>query len=107
MADKTFASGLYPAKPHHNAPEFVKMRLSFNVEQFIQFLKDNVNEKGYTNVDVLESKDGEKLYGVLNEWKKPEGLTGEKAEQVKAIRENAIKQGQSGSDDIKPEEIPF
>ena len=68
MSEK-FVDGLY-VKRHENAPDFVKVNLSFN-SKFIDYLKANANEKGYVNIDILESKAG-KLYAKLNEWKKEE-----------------------------------
>lgn len=49
--------------------------LSFKVEEFTQWMKEHVNDKGYVNVTILKSKDG-KPYAKLNDWKpdnKPEG----------------------------------
>lgn len=64
---KEFVQGLFVSR-RDNAPDFVKANLSFKVEQFTEYLKSKVNEKGYVNIDIKESKDG-RLYADLNDWK--------------------------------------
>lgn len=41
-------------------------KLSIQVDKFIKFLNEHKNAKGYVNLDMLTSKDGEKKYAVLN-----------------------------------------
>ena len=48
--------------------DFVKARLSFKVEDFINYLKEK-GQDGWVNIDILESKTGN-LYSKLNDWKK-------------------------------------
>jgi len=67
MSEVKFIEGLIVKKPE-NAPDFVKVKLSFKVEEFKKYIEENQNA-GWINVDVLESKGG-KYYGKLNEWKK-------------------------------------
>lgn len=67
--EKQFAPGLDVKLPGEKAPSFVKMRLGFKVADFAAFLSEHENNNGWVNVDVLESKDGTKLYGVLNDYK--------------------------------------
>ena len=74
MADKQFAEGFFFDRPREGAPEFVKGRLSVNVEKAIAFLGEKKNDKGYVNLDLLQSKDGTKLYFTVNDWK-PEATT--------------------------------
>jgi hypothetical protein len=64
--ENKFVNGLFVSK-RDNSPDFVKANLAFN-EKFITYLQENFNDKGYVNVDVLESKEG-KLYAKLNDWK--------------------------------------
>ena len=54
--------------PHEKAPDFVKGRVSFKVEEFIDYLKEN-EYLGWVNMDLLESKKGN-LYFKLDEYKK-------------------------------------
>ncbi len=67
MADKIFADGIRFEKPREGAPEFVKGKLSFKVEEAVAFLKGNVNDKGWVNLDLKKSKEG-KLYLELNTY---------------------------------------
>jgi hypothetical protein len=62
-----FVKGLY-AKRNEKAPDFVKVNLSFKSSDFIEWIKNNTNAKGYCNIDILESKEG-KIYPKLNDWK--------------------------------------
>lgn len=69
METKTiFADGFFFDRPREGAPEFVKGRMSIKVEEAIPFLKANVNEKGYINLDLKLSREG-KLYLQLDTWK--------------------------------------
>jgi hypothetical protein len=70
--EKKFITGLFTSR-RENAPDFVLANLSFKTEQFIEWLKENTNAKGYVNVDLLSSKDG-KPYAKLNEWKPTESF---------------------------------
>lgn len=72
MADKTLAKGFYFDRPREGAPDFVKGRMSVKVEDAIAFLNEHKNEAGYVNYDLLQSKDGTKLYFTLNDWKPEE-----------------------------------
>ena len=67
MSEKAFPDGII-AKRSENAPEFVIVGLSFKVDEFIQYLKENESEKGWVNIEVLRSKQ-DKIYCKLNEWK--------------------------------------
>lgn len=65
------AEGIYFDLPREGAPDFVKGKVSINLKQAGKFLKDNMNEKGYINLDLLVSKGG-KPYVKLNEWQPEE-----------------------------------
>lgn len=94
---KEFIDGLFVNNPRENAPDFVKGSLSIQADKFIPYLKSKANAKGYVNIDMLESKDGN-LYPKLNEWK-PNAESLEKPEPVeRAMRED---------EEIKIENIPF
>ena len=67
--DRTFAGGMYYNLPRDNAPNWVKGSMSIKVVDAIKFLKENVNSKGYVNVDLTESKDG-KGCAFLNTYQK-------------------------------------
>lgn len=74
MAD--MVNGIFFKTPHDNAPDWVKRKVSVNVEQFIQYLQENANEKGYVNFDLNEARSGH-WYLQKDDWK-PDG---QKAEQ--------------------------
>lgn len=61
--------GLYANKPHENAPDWVKSKLSIQRDDFAQWLLDQTpNEKGWINFDILESKEG-KYYVKVDDFK--------------------------------------
>ena len=64
---KEFVDGLFVNNPRENAPDFVKGSLSIQADKFIPYLKSKANAKGYVNIDMLESKDGN-LYPKLKYW---------------------------------------
>lgn len=61
-----FADGFRIEKPKEGSPEFVKLRLSFKVAEFIELLKKYENNAGWVNMDMLKSKDGSRLYATVN-----------------------------------------
>lgn len=69
MADteKKFAQGFIFKRPRAGAPEWVKGSMSIKVMEAIEFLKTAEGE--WMNLDLLQSKDGQKLYFVVNDWK--------------------------------------
>ena len=64
--EKKFIDGLYVDVKTTQYGDIIK--LSFNCERFNAFMKQNMNEKGYINVDILSTREGKK-YAVLNEFK--------------------------------------
>lgn len=94
MNDKIFADGIYFDAPKDGTPDFVKGKVSFNVSKAIIFLKENENEKGYVNLDLLKSKAG-KLYFQLNNWV-PEDMKGKEEhmdiEETHGLSEDEFKQ---------------
>jgi hypothetical protein len=66
MSDANFPNGLIVKKPHQNAPSFVKCKLSFKVDDFIQCLQQN-NNNGWVNVDMKVSQKGV-LYVEIDNW---------------------------------------
>jgi len=74
MAEKTFADGLVAKYPHAKAPDFVVAHLSIKATELIAFIEKHRKADGWLNLDLLTSKDGQKMYAVLNEWK-PEKKT--------------------------------
>jgi len=64
--ETVFADGFRIEKPKEGSPEFVKLRFSFKVEEFVAQLKKYENNAGWVNMDMLKSKDGTKLYATVN-----------------------------------------
>lgn len=64
------AKGFFFTKPREGAPDFVRGNISVRVDEAVELLQKFKNEKGYVNLDLLKSKDGSKLYLVVNEYKK-------------------------------------
>lgn len=64
---KNFAQGLRYSLPHQNAPDFVKGQLSIKVDEFINWIEQNKNDRGWINIDIKESRGG-KLYCELNNY---------------------------------------
>ena len=75
-----YLNGLWVEKPHEKAPDFVKAKMSINVEKMLETLKSS--KEKYINLQLKESKDG-RLYAEIDEWKpdknekKPEPITEE------------------------------
>lgn len=63
MSEVKFIDGLIVKE---GKPDFVKAKLSFKIEEFAKFVKENQKD-GWLNIDILESKNG-KLYGKLNDF---------------------------------------
>ena len=63
--EKIYAKGLF-AKRNEKAPEFVVCSLSFKTDDFIQFLIENTNDKGYVNLQVLKSREKGTIYAILD-----------------------------------------
>ena len=56
MSDNNLVKGIYLKTPHENAPDWVKRKVSINVDQLIEYLQENRNEAGYVNCDLKEAK---------------------------------------------------
>ena len=68
MAEKKFAKGFYGKTKRQGAPAFVLGSVSIKVDDAIQWLQENKNDKGYVNLDINEGRD-EKLSIFLNDFK--------------------------------------
>lgn len=66
--ENKYIDGLFLEQKKDNQPEFVKGKISINIEKFIPYLKANAKEQKWVNLDLLQSKDG-RLYLKLNDWK--------------------------------------
>lgn len=66
--ERKFAQGMILKSPHEKAPDFVKLNIAINVDEFVEFLKFN-RYKGWVNLDVKLSQKGT-YYAELNDWAK-------------------------------------
>ena len=98
--EKIYARGLF-AKRNEKAPEFVICSLSVKTDDFIQFLKENTNEKGYVNLQVLRSKDKGTLYAEIDTFEpKASTASTEVKKAVKTQESDPFQNGNSGEDDL-------
>ena len=98
--EKIYAKGLF-AKRNEKAPEFVVCSLSFKADDFTQFLKENTNEKGYVNLQVLKSKDKGTLYAVVDTFEPKASTTPTEIKKaVKTQDSDPFQNGNSGEDDL-------
>jgi hypothetical protein len=66
--EKIFIDGMTFKRPKQGAPEFVKGKISVNVQDFTEFMNEH-SQDGWLNIDLLKSAKGN-LYLALNTWKK-------------------------------------
>ena len=93
---KEFIDGLFIKNPRENAPEFVKGSLSILIDKFIPYLKSKANAKGFVNIDLLVSQDGN-LYAKLNDWKT----------SVDQIKPESIEHEMKEDEEININDLPF
>lgn len=102
MAEKTFVEGFIAKKPHEKSPDFVVANISIKAQELIAFIEKHRKADGWLNLDLLKSKDGQKMYAVLNEWKREE-----KIETSASVLPDYSSIPPDGYENIKPEDIPF
>lgn len=61
--DNKFIEGMYVNNPHENAPEFIISNISFEVDRFTEFLKNNA-EDGKLRAVIKLSKAGKQYISV-------------------------------------------
>ena len=96
--EKIYAKGLF-AKRNENAPDFVTCNLSIKTDDFIQFLRENTNEKGYVNLQVLKSKDKGTLYAIVDTFTpKTDNVSTDQKKPVKTKVNDPFQNGNSDND---------
>ena len=93
MEEKNYAKGLF-AKRNEKAPEFVVCNLSCKTDDFIQFLKENTNDKGYVNMQVLKGRDKGTMYAVLDTFEPKTNTT--PTQEKKSVKNDPFQNGNSG-----------
>ena len=74
MADKEFPRGLIVKRPHPNAPNFIKARVSIKRTELIEWLQSK--DKDWINLDLANSKNNTLYFAVDDfEPKKQENET--------------------------------
>jgi hypothetical protein len=100
--DVQFINGMIVKGPHENAPDFVKMNISFKTEEMIETLQ-KLDKAGWVNAVIKVSKGG-KWYAQQDTWeptKQEEYATG-----AKQAREAMAPQGKP-EHDFEDSSIPF
>ena len=96
--EKNYAKGLF-VKRNEKAPDFVVCNLSIKTDDFIQFLKENTNEKGYVNLQVLRSKEKSTLYAIVDTFTpKTDNVSTEPKKSVKTQVNDPFQNGNSDGD---------
>ena len=101
MENKIFAKGLIFKRPHENAPDFIKGKLSINVAEFMQFMNDN-QVKGWLNIQLKEGRAEQgqlgKYYAELDTWQPNKEQVPQDTQQASQAQPQ---------EEIKTENIPF
>jgi hypothetical protein len=88
--------GMILKRPHENAPDFVKLRVSFKVSEMVAFLQQHERE-GWVNGDIKVSKGG-KFYASLDTWTPTQG---------QAAKEGMGQARVAAQPDFPDEDVPF
>jgi len=94
--EKIYAKGLF-VKRNEKSPDFVVCNISIKADDFDKFVKENTNEKGYVNLQVLRSKDKGTLYAEIDTFE-PKASTAptEVKKAVKTQDSDPFQKGNSG-----------
>ena len=90
--EKIYAKGLF-VKRNEKAPEFVVCSLSIKTDDFIQFLKENTNDKGYVNLQVLKSREKGTIYAILDTFEPKTSST--PTQEKKVVKSDPFQNGNS------------
>ena len=68
MAEKQFTKGLFANEKSSQYGNF--MNIDLKADEFIQWIKEHTNDKGYCKITLYKAKEGGKNshYGVLNDF---------------------------------------
>ena len=96
MEQKKYVTGMF-VKRNEKAPDFVVCSISLHIDEFAKFVKENKNDKGYVNVQILKSKDKGTLYAVLDTFE-PKSI--ETPKPKKNSSPDPFQNGNSDDDDL-------
>ena len=85
--ENVFVKGLF-AKRNEKSPDFVVCNISIKADEFDKFVKENTNDKGYVNLQVLKSKDKGTLYAVLDTFEPKANTTPTQVKKAVKTQEN-------------------
>lgn len=73
--DKEFTKGIFAKAPSGNAPDFIKSKMSFRLEEAVPYLQEKLaSGEEWLNCEIRESKAG-KWFVCVDDWK-PSGNGG-------------------------------
>lgn len=98
-----FIDGMSFSERSTQQPEWILGKISVNLNRFMPFLKANVDDRGWLNIDLKKSQKGE-TYLALNTWK-PTARTADSLEDKKF--EESINKPEYTGEDKSLEDIPF
>ena len=84
MSGKVYPKGMRWQEPKESAPDFIKARVGINVEQFVEFLNQHVNENGWINFEMNEGREGG-FYFQLDNFKPDPSKSKAKAKQEEDV----------------------
>lgn len=110
MSEKVFPDGVKVNAPPEKAPAFVKAKIGINVSKFGQWLVANANERGYVDLDILESREGN-LYLCLSRVKQGKDVltresSGEQMPRATGRPQGVVSLGEAAKP-VMDDEIPF
>jgi hypothetical protein len=66
--EKIFVDGINLKMPSDKAPEYILLQAGFNVKKFSEWATQYQDEKGWVNITIKRSKNGN-IYAELDTWK--------------------------------------
>lgn len=97
MAEKSFVAGMIVKIPPEQAPDWVKLKISFKVDELIACLQAH-QSNGWVNADLKKSQKGT-YYCEIDTWRK-DGRNSSQPQQ-----QDVPKQAPQGG--VDDQEIPF
>jgi len=108
MSEVEFIDGFIAKKPHPNAPDFVKAKISIKRQDLLDWLQKRNDE--WINIDVKESKTGN-WYAQVDTWQPNNGSGAGNSVQSQNFQENAPLPPEPNMDednfDINLKDVPF
>lgn len=84
--EKNFANGFILTR-RSGAPDYVVGNVAINVQEFTEWLNTYKNEKGWVNLNLMQSQGG-KFYAEQNTWQPEQGGATKAAAPAPAMQTN-------------------